>query len=311
MGTLLRQGLQQVDTLRFRQGPVTIAAAEQAFLASVTGVPLKQLREHYGGSLLAALSASPCNQLVQLHFLKGQPQALLLVDKLAAASETGTCRAAAPAGAPLPLPITLPTSTNGSAARQPSTAPANPEVTSQLAALQLSDGVGTSNGTSRPNGAATRAPCNGSSGGPAVLLEAQLVSSAEAATVAVDALLQAGEVAVDCEGDLQRGGSISLIQLFALPAAAHGQGEQPCCYVFDLAGMPGEERKVTLRQLARLLESPDVVKVGWQGPQAGTLAGRRPSVLGRLLTCTWRLVHELPAQAPAWRACIACLQHSL
>lgn len=277
VGTLLRQGLQKLESLLFCQKPVAISVAEQAFLNNVRGAQRQQFHEQYGGSLLTALSAPPCSQLVQLHTVGGQVQAQLLVQLLAAAFRANTLQAGTAAGAaagPLPLPIPLPQpAANGSAARQPSTAPPTPEVTSQLAALQLGSNAGPSSSNGRPNGAAAvlRGSSSGS-GGPGALPEAQLVASAEAAAAAVAALLQAGEVAMDCEGDLHRDGSIALIQLYAPtapPAAAPGQLQaQPRCYVFDLAGMEEGEREGALRQLARLLEAPDVVKV------RGTWAGR-------------------------------------
>ncbi|KAL4443459.1 hypothetical protein ABPG75_011196 [Micractinium tetrahymenae] len=141
-----------------------------------------------------------------------------------------------------------------------------------LAALQLSDGAGPSRHSgSRASGAAAGRLGNGSmtagrstGSSLAALPEPQLVASAEAAAAAVSALLQAGEVAMDCEGDLSRDGSVALIQLFApaaVPAAAPGQPPQPRCFVFDLAGMAAGEWEAALRQLAHLLESPDVVKV--------------------------------------------------
>lgn len=66
-------------------------------------------------------------------------------------------------------------------------------------------------------------------------------------------LLAAAEVAVDCEGDLERDGAIALVQLYA-------GGER--CYVFDLAGMDAEEVPAAVGHLARLMESETTTKVG-------------------------------------------------
>ena len=118
----------------------------------------------------------------------------------------------------------------------------------------------------------------------------RLVMSETAAATAVEALLVAPAVAVDCEGALQRGGSISLIQLYAPGAggaapgnSSSGGGTSSPCYVFDLHAMAPSVRSAAVRQLARLLESPSVVKVG--GGEA----------------CTW--VQQIPA---CWLAACTC-----
>ena len=105
----------------------------------------------------------------------------------------------------------------------------------------------------------------------------QMVTSEQQAAVAVARLMAAREVAMDCEGDLERGGSIALIQLFALPSShgIAGSSSAPsangnntaaaACYVFDVHAMAEGERQGAMRSLARLLESPDTVKARLPG----------------------------------------------
>lgn len=191
----------------------------------------------------------------------GQQHALLLLDRLAQ-GPAGALGAAAPL-APLPMPMPLPLplgsgdsssagatasgSASGAAASGPAT-PATEHVTAQLAALQV--------GSTLP--------------------VAQLVTTEAAAAAAVAALLAAPMVAMDCEGALERGGSISLIQLYApgagASATAGGSSSSPDatgnssgCYVFDLQAMAPATRAAAVRDLARLLESPDTIKVGGKG----------------------------------------------
>jgi len=88
---------------------------------------------------------------------------------------------------------------------------------------------------------------------------AQLVTTEAQAAAAVEQLLQAPEVAVDCEGDLDREGPIALVQLYA-PSA--GAGSSGGCYVFDLVAMQPGVRAAAVRHLAHLMESADTIKVG-------------------------------------------------
>lgn len=96
---------------------------------------------------------------------------------------------------------------------------------------------------------------------PSRMPDARLIASEQQAAAAVTELLAAGEVAMDCEGDLRRGGSVSLIQLYAPAAAAVSP-----CYVFDLEACRSNERPAVMARLQSLLESGDVVKASRRWP---------------------------------------------
>jgi hypothetical protein len=82
--------------------------------------------------------------------------------------------------------------------------------------------------------------------------------------------MAADEVAMNCEGALERGGSISLIQLYApgsatsdIAATSSRDGE--CCYVFHLHAMQLHVKQAAMRQLVCLLESGSTTKVRASG----------------------------------------------
>lgn len=124
-----------------------------------------------------------------------------------------------------------------------------------IAALHLRSGSTSAAAAARAAAAnGTGAASSAAATTSTALPTAQLVTTAAAAEAAVAELLAAAEVAVDCEGDLERDGAIALVQL-------HAGGER--CHVFDLAGMEPGELPVAVGHLARLLESETTAKVGW------------------------------------------------
>jgi hypothetical protein len=130
---------------------------------------------------------------------------------------------------------------------------------------------------------------------PSSMPEAQLVTSELQAAAAVAELLRAGEVAMDCEGELRRDGSVSLIQLYA-PASAAAPASP--CFVFDLGGMQRTEREAVLARLQGLLESPDVVK-------ASDVAGLSAGLCAVKLQCgkCCPLHNSVPSMHLANRCC--------
>ena len=93
-------------------------------------------------------------------------------------------------------------------------------------------------------GTSAAAPSGGSS--------TRLVTTPTEAVAAVAALLGADAVAMDCEGDLRRGGSLALMQL----QAAGGP-----CYLLDLVAMSAPARQEALAHLAPLLAADRPLKV--------------------------------------------------
>lgn len=196
---------------------------------------MQHYEQEYAGSLLAVLSGPVCRPYVRFETVGGQQLALLLLDDLVGRSGAAASPAAPPA-ALLPLPIRLP--------QPPPPPPPQPAQQAQHAggsSTAAAAAAGT-NGTTATGAAATST----------ALPIAQLVTTAAAAEAAVAELLAAAEVAVDCEGDLDRDGAIALVQLYA-------GGER--CYMFDLAGMKAGELPVAVGHLARLLESETTIKV--------------------------------------------------
>ena len=284
---------------------MAVEAAEARFLSNLQqahkpSTYLAQFQIQYGGSFLAVISDPACSRLIRQASVDGVPHALLMVDRLAAESPggapvTATAAAAAPAQAALalPLPLPLPPAAAAPAARSssqgaPGAAPAVDAVAARLAALRLAAG--------------DRLPTP------------QLVTSEAAAAAAVERLLAVPEVAVDCEGELDRAGPIALVQLYAPEAAADGGS---ACYVFDLLAMPEAERPGAMRHLRRLLESGDVTKVrvgGCGQVGGGSLVGVRDGLPGCLLgshSNCWLLAAALqcepclvpPTHPPAPRRC--------
>lgn len=213
---------------------------------------LQHYQQEYGCSLLAVLSDPACRPYVRLHTVGGQQYALLLLDELVGRSAAAAAPAA-PAAAALPLPIRL---------------PQLPQQAQQAAgaAPQLGNGSGSSVSAVTTAAAANGTAAAGAAATSAALPTAQLVTTAAAAEAAVAELLAAAEVAVDCEGNLERDGAIALVQLYA-----GGEG----CYVFDLAGMDAGEVPAAVGHLARLMESETTTKVGrvfWAGvPMMGSM----------------------------------------
>ena len=254
LGSLLRLGLAKVGPGRVRQDAVLLTAAAAHLRSSMETAAnaaslLSTFSSRYGG-LLAVLSEPACAALVQLVTVGGEQHVLLRIDRLP--GTVGGSVPPQPSAALLPLPVPLCGSAAGgsgsAAAARVATPPAVESLAAQLGKMQLAAGP------------------------PA----ARLVTSQAAAAAAVNALLAAPAVAMDCEGALERGGSIALIQLYAPgygdtaggSGGSAGAGSSPC-YVFDLHAMAPSVRGAAVRQLARLLESPSVVKVGGGGGGVG------------------------------------------
>lgn len=245
LGTLLRLGLEKAEggSGRYKMVPVSAAATNQLLLQLLPehkgGAALVQCyQQQYGSDILAVATDPACSQYVRLLTIKGQQHMLLLLDKVAAPSQTQ----------PQPSPRPPPLNVTGAASRVQAVHPVGTStsaqaLTHQLAGLQLGNGnIGACVGGSSSNVGSSLPP-------------GQLVTTEAQAAAAVAELLSAPEVAMVCEGDLQRDGAIALVQLYA-PGTAGG-----ACYVFDLHGMAPGVRAAAVRHLARLMESPDTAKV--------------------------------------------------
>lgn len=249
LGTLLRMCLSRTDQYRYRMAAVSVAAAaaqlQEALRAKGTAA-LQCYQQEFSGSLLAVLRDPACSPFVRVESVGGQQLVLLLIDLLA---QKPLASAAPAAAAPVPLPIPLQPRQAQQAQQGASAAAGANSVAAGLAALQL--------------GGSAASAATGAAATSAALPAPQLVTTAAAAEAAVAELLGVSEVAVDCEGDLERDGAIALVQLYA-------GGE--CCWVLDLAGMEAGEVPAAVGHLARLLESDSVTKAGGEHGEA-TVAG--------------------------------------
>lgn len=90
-------------------------------------------------------------------------------------------------------------------------------------------------------------------------LRATVITTEQAAASAVAALLAAPCVALSCE--LQQDGTLGMLACMPASSSTDGAGGVAPAAVIHLAGMSPEARQAAVRQLARLLESPDIVKV--------------------------------------------------
>ena len=242
LGTVLREGLVKLDTQRFQQQPVPVAAAQQQLERRLQEQPdgaalLACLREQYGSSLLEVLREPECRELTEILAVGEQQQVLLRIDRLQQYSHTGA-PAASYGSMPAPSDASMAAASSSAATAAPIARPAAPRPAARVGTMP--------------------AP--------------QLVTTEQAAAAAVDRLLAVNEVAMDCEGALERSGSISLIQLYA-PGSASGSSDSAaasssgggCCYVFDLHAMQPHVRQAAMRHLARLLESGSTTKVrAWE-----------------------------------------------
>jgi hypothetical protein len=87
LGTVLREGLVKLDTQRFQQQPVPVAAAQQQLERCLKEQPdgaalLACFREQYGSSLLEVLREPVCLELTEILAAGGQQQVLLRIDRL-------------------------------------------------------------------------------------------------------------------------------------------------------------------------------------------------------------------------------------
>ena len=238
LGGLLRLGLSKTDQYAYHMVAVSVAAAAaqlQEALQRKGTAELQCYQQEYGGSLLAVLRDPACSPFVRVEAAGGQQHALLLIDRV-----VQPAAAAALAAASVPLPIPLQPRQTEQAQQGANAATSADALAAGRAALQL-------------RGGSAAPAATGAAATSAALPAAQLVTTAAAAEAAVAELLAVPEVAVDCEGDLERDGAIALVQLY-------GGGER--CWVLDLAGMEAGEVPAAVGHLARLLESDSVTKVG-------------------------------------------------
>lgn len=104
-------------------------------------------------------------------------------------------------------------------------------------------------------------------------------------------------VAMDCEGDLDRGGSVALVQLL-------GPGGGPA-YVFDLHAAPADQKPLLLAALARLLEAERPLKASFE-LWGGHLMPLLQAAAGSAMPVVWllpALTQLLEAARPLESSC--------
>ena len=290
LNCLLQLGLGQREDGQFEVKAVHGAQLGEAVLAAVAAHARQHALYKWPGYELKDLLAKL--QLTGLVSISYVDSAKYAAAKAARLLKHVTAAQLAAAQAPaLPLPIPPPGAAAPAAAAgavQVGLPGSNP-YSSMPAASDASMAGASSSATTAVPIARPAAPRPPAQVGSASLPTPQLVTTEQAAAAAVDRLLAASEVAMDCEGALERGGSISLIQLYApgcgsggnaassSSASSASSGGGGCCYVFDLHAMQPHVRTAAMRQLARLLESASTTKVrAWELPCSPALLLHRP-----------------------------------
>lgn len=288
VGSLLAEGLEKVDTLTFRQHPVSLKAAQKGFEQLLRGKDQAVqacYRTQFGGSLLSVLQAPELAGLVQLQGVPaptedgwqqaggsehGQVQLLLKPphpgSSAAAAAQQAaaagpTQRAAAQPAAEADeaefegwnfsdLEAEAEAATAGAAAAH---APPPPVPLPQPATLA-------------PMAAAQPPPAASAVAGVLSQVTVRAISSEHAAGAAVAALLAApgGRIGMACEpSHVGSDPGALVISLFAPGPASSAGSAAGTCYVFDLASMPPADRKAAVRLLAAVLENPQLTKASF------------------------------------------------
>lgn len=268
---LLSEGLEKTDTLSFRQNPVSLKAARKSFeqqLRSKSWAVQACYRDQFGGSLAELLRAPPLAPLVWMHGVAAPAQDGW---QQAGGGEQGQVQLllSAPPPSPTPAGWTHPAhsvqlasapaaahdefegwSFDAEQVPTAASAPAAAALPAQAAAASMAAVAAASHPAAAP--------------GP---VSVQLIATESAAAAAVDALLAAAEGQIGVACTTQAPPSVAL---FAPGAGGGGS----VCYVLDLAAMSPPVRDAAVSHLARLMESPQPVKVRFRG---GAIA---PVVLG-------------------------------